>query len=299
MTKKCLLVFNPISGNDSITETELLELTELKMPDFSVELWKTTGENDSEKLTMKFEETLPDLVLIGGGDGTVKLVANTLHGKNVPLCILPLGSANGLAKCMEINDLVDSWEAIRNFNPQAIDAIYINEELCLHLADFGMNANLIKKFEEEESRGMFGYVKNSFSEIFGTEAMKFQLKVGEMVIDIKAKMIVLANGDQYGTGAIVNCRGEMGDGKFEVISFNPETAEDYLRMTMAFFKGDLDQIEGVQIWSVEECQLLNPEGAEFQIDGEMMGCPESITAKIEKHAFQFLTGKSFASCRTS
>lgn len=70
-----------------------------------------------------------------------------------------------------------------------------------------MNANLIKKFEEEESRGMFGYVKNSFSEIFGTEAMKFQLKVGEMVIDIKAKMIVLANGDQYGTGAIVNCRG--------------------------------------------------------------------------------------------
>ncbi len=299
MAKKCLIVFNPVSGNDAITDVELLEMAEVKIPDFSVELWITTGENDEEKLKTKYEETRPDLVLIGGGDGTVKLVANTLQDRNVPFCILPLGSANGLAKCMEINDMVDSWEAIRDFNPRPIDAVYINGELCLHLADFGMNANLIRKFEEKQSRGMFGYVKNSFSEIFGTESMQFQLKLGEKEVDITAKMIVIANGDRYGTGAIVNCRGDMGDGKFEVISFNPETAEDYLRMTMAFFKGDLDQIEGVQTWSVEECQLLNPEGAEFQIDGEMMGCPESITAKIGKHAFQFLTGKSFTSCHTS
>lgn len=299
MAKKCLIVFNPVSGNDGITDVELLEMAEVKIPDFSVELWTTTGENDEEKLKTKYEETRPDLVLIGGGDGTVKLVANTLQDRNVPFCILPLGSANGLAKCMEINDMVDSWEAIRDFNPRPIDAVYINGELCLHLADFGMNANLIRKFEEKQSRGMFGYVKNSFSEIFGAESMQFQLKLGEKEIDITAKMIVIANGDRYGTGAIVNCRGDMGDGKFEVISFNPETAEDYLRMTMAFFKGDLDQIEGVQTWSVEECQLLNPEGAEFQIDGEMMGHPESITAKIGKHAFQFLTGKSFTSFHTS
>ena len=112
-------------------------------------------------------------------------------------------------------------------------------------------------------------------------------------------MIVLANGDRYGTGAIVNCRGKMGDGKFEVISINPQSAEDYLKMTMAFFKGDLDQLESVQTWSVDSCQLLNPTGAKFQIDGEIMGSPESITAKIEKHAFQFLTGKSFKACHTS
>ena len=214
MAKKCLIVFNPVSGNDAITDVELLEMAEVKIPDFSVECWTTTGENDEEKIITKYEETRPDLVLIGGGDGTVKLVANTLQGKNVPFCILPLGSANGLAKCMKINDLVDSWEAIRDFNPHAIDAVYINGDLCLHLADFGMNANLIRKFEEKQSRGMFGYVKNSFSEIFGTESMQFQLKLGEKEVDITAKMIVIANGDRYGTGAIVNCRGAMCDGTF-------------------------------------------------------------------------------------
>lgn len=299
MARKCLLIYNPFSGNDSITDVELLEMAGVRIPDFAVELWQTTGDNDEDKILTKYEESRPDLVLIGGGDGTVKLVANCLKYKNVPMCILPLGSANGLAKCMGINDLVDSWEAVRDFKIHAIDAIQINGEHCLHLADFGINANLIQKFEKEESRGMLGYVKNSLSEIFGTETREFQLKIDGESIDLKAKMIVVANGDRYGTGALVNPQGIMDDGKFEIIAFNPETTEDYLRMTMAFIKGDLDQVAGVRIWCVEECQISNPQGAVFQIDGEMKGSPESITAKIEKHAFQFLTGKSYDACHTS
>jgi diacylglycerol kinase (ATP) len=299
MARKCLLIFNPFAGNNPITGVQLLEMAEVRIPDFSVELWTTTGDDDQEKIRKQFDKTEPDLVLIGGGDGTVNLVANSLHGMKVPLCILPLGSANGLAKSMRIPDLVDSWEAVLDFKIQAIDAIQINRELCLHLADFGMNANLIRKFEQEDTRGMFGYVKNSLSEIFSYEPKTFNLLIGDKSLEIRAKMIVIANADQYGTGAIVNCKGLMDDGKFEIIAINPQTSEDYLRMTMAFFRGDLDQVEGVQTWSVEECQLLNPEGAEFQIDGEMMEPTESITAKIKKHAFQFLTGKSFAACHTS
>ncbi|WP_339757183.1 diacylglycerol/lipid kinase family protein [Algoriphagus aquimarinus] len=299
MAAKCLLIYNPVSGNDSITDVELLEMAQVRMPDFTVELWETTGENDEDKIKAKYTKSKPDLVLIGGGDGTVKLVAKCLQEEKVPMCILPLGSANGLAKCLGINDMVDSWESVRDFKAHDIDAIQINGELCLHLADFGINANLIQKFEQEESRGMLAYVKNSFSEIFGAEAKKFQLEISGESIEVIAKMIVIANGDQYGTGAIVNSNGIMDDGKFEVIAFNPETAEDYVRMTMAFFKGDIDEVEGVRSWSVEECKLSNPEGAEFQIDGEMMDSTDFISAKIEKHAFKFLTGKSFAACHTS
>ncbi|MDR7131338.1 diacylglycerol kinase family enzyme [Algoriphagus sp. 4150] len=299
MAKKCLLIYNPISGNDSISGIELLEMAETRLPNFRVKLWETTGENDEDKILTKYKQFSPDLVLIGGGDGTVKLVAKCLKEVAVPMCVLPLGSANGLAKCMGINDLTDSWESVRDYDIHPIDAIHINNELCLHLADFGINANLVQKFEQEESRGMLGYVKNSLSEIFGTEAMNFRLKIAEESVKIKAKMIVIANGDRYGTGAIVNCKGVMDDGKFEIIAFNPETAEDYVRMTMAFIRGNLDQVEGVQTWVVEECQLDNLEGAEFQIDGEIMEPIESITAKIEKHAFRFLVGKSFTTCHTS
>ncbi|WP_425637553.1 diacylglycerol/lipid kinase family protein [Algoriphagus yeomjeoni] len=297
--KNCLFVFNPISGSNDFDRDEINEILEIKLPGFIPYIIETSGEKDDEMILDEFQKYQPELVLIGGGDGTVKMVAKSLKDQNVPLVIVPLGSANGLAKCMGIEMISDAWEAVRDFKVHQIDAIHINGELCLHLADFGMNANLIKKFEQDDSRGMFGYVKNSFSEIFSSKAKKFLLKLDEETINVTAKMIVIANGDQYGTGAIVNCKGIMDDGKFEVISLNPETAEDYVKMTMAFLKGNLDELECIKTWSVSSCQIDNLEGAEFQIDGEMMNHPETVSAKIGKHAFKFLTGKSFKACHTS
>ncbi|MEP0713818.1 diacylglycerol kinase family protein [Algoriphagus sp.] len=299
MARKCLIIYNPVSGNNTVTHDSLMEMARVRMPDFSVEIWETTGEDDAQKIRSTYANTTPDVVIIGGGDGTVKLVAKSLHGIRVPLCILPLGSANGLAKCMGIDDIVSSWEAVRTFAIQPIDAIHINEEICLHLADFGTNANLIQKFEQEETRGMLGYVKNGLSEILNAEEKRFVLKIGDRTIDVLAKMLVIANGDQYGTGAIVNGGGLMHDGKFEVVTFNPETADEYLKITVGFLKGDFKKQKWVQKWTLEACEIVNPDGVMFQIDGELMGSPEAISAKIEKHAFQFLTGKSYTAHHTS
>ena len=299
MRKSCLFVFNPASGKNGLSREELDEVVEEKLSDYQVKIVETTGEDDSELIKLQFQNLKPDLVIVGGGDGTVKLVAKSLRGLTVPLVIAPLGSANGLAKCMGIDTLEEAWEAIKIFDVHNIDAIDIDGELCLHLADFGINANLIQKFEQDDSRGMLGYVKHSLGEIFGTESMNFQLKIDGETIDLRAKMIVIANGDRYGTGAIVNCNGIMDDGKFEVISINPETVEHYLKMTIGFVKGDLHELEGINSWSVTSCEIINLEGAEFQIDGEMMKSPEKVSAKIDKHAFKFLTGKSFAQCHAS
>ncbi|WPR73861.1 diacylglycerol/lipid kinase family protein [Algoriphagus sp. NG3] len=295
----CLFVYNPISGDNGLDREELDEMIEEKLGDYSVHLYETSGADDHKSIQQQIQNLNPDLVIAAGGDGTVKLVAASMEGPSIPIAIIPLGSANGLAKCMGIGTLEDSWEVIRRFKVQDIDSININGEICLHLADFGINANLIQKFEQDESRGMLGYVKHSFGEIFGTDSMKFKLKIENEIIDLTAKMVVIANGDRYGTGAVVNCKGVMDDGKFEVIAINPETAEHYLKMTLAFMTGDLDEVEGIKSWSVSKCEISNLEGAEFQIDGEIMKSPSQVSVKIEKHAFKFLVGESFTACQTS
>lgn len=299
MSKTCLLVFNPFSGVTDISREDILSIAKSKFPEFEFDLFETTGENDVEKILMQFQKSCPDLVIVGGGDGTVKLVAKSLIDQDPVLGILPLGSANGLAKCFGINSLEEAWEAISAYQVRDIDAIDIDGELCLHLADFGINANLIRKFEQDEGRGMLGYVKHSLSEIFGSEIKKFVLKTGEESIELIAKMVVIANGDRYGTGALINCEGKMDDGLFEIIALNPQTAEDYIRMTVEFFKGGLQEDESARSWSLSSCEIINIENAEFQIDGELASKPNAISAKILPQSFKFLTGKEFASCRTS
>ncbi len=297
MRKVCLFIFNPVSGNTGIEKEELMEMVGIKLSNYETHLVETSGPNDSNKIKSEYEQLKPDLVLIGGGDGTVKMVAKALSGVNVPLCIVPLGSANGLAKCLGIHTVEDSWEAIRDYLIHPIDAIRINDELCLHLADFGFNANLVKKFETVDGRGMLAYIQSSLSEIFTTEPKVFKVKIDGESKELVAKMLVIANGDQYGTGALINRKGRMNDGKFEVIALNPESAKDYIRMIMAMFKGDLEDQNSSVFLRCESCEIENVNEVEFQIDGELMGKPQSVKANIERNAFQFITSKKYSACQ--
>lgn len=295
MRKVCLFIFNPVSGVNEIEREELEEIVEVKLPYFETHFVETTGSNDSNKIKSEYERIKPDLVLIGGGDGTVKLVAMALSDTNVPFCIVPLGSANGLAKCLGIHTIEDSWEAVRDYNVHPIDAIRINDELCLHLADFGFNANLVKKFESTDERGMLAYIKSSLSEIFTTQPKIFKVKIDGESKELAAKMLVIANGDQYGTGALINRKGKMDDGKFEVIALNPQSTKDYIRMIMAMFKGDLEDQKSSIFYRCNSCEIENDKDVEFQIDGEVMGKPSFVKASIERGAFQFITSKKYSS----
>ena len=49
-------------------------------------------------------DTLGDAVVVAGGDGTVRKVARRLIGRNVPLTILPLGTANNIARSLGLHD---------------------------------------------------------------------------------------------------------------------------------------------------------------------------------------------------
>jgi diacylglycerol kinase family enzyme len=58
-----------------------------------------------------------DLVVAAGGDGTIARAAKALAGHDVPLAILPLGTANNIAESLEIrgelNELVERWKGAR------------------------------------------------------------------------------------------------------------------------------------------------------------------------------------------
>jgi diacylglycerol kinase (ATP) len=293
--KTCLLIFNPNSGDNQIQFDELLDRASSELGDFHCVGYDLSKQVDSNQLSTFIQDLNPKLLIIAGGDGTVKLVCKSIIKDKIPVAIIPTGSANGLAKCLGINSVDEAWESIAKMKISSIDAIKVGEELCLHLADFGLNASLVEKFEKEGSRGMAGYAKNYFSEIFNGEQGYFTLEMEGEKIPIEAKMLVIGNGDQYGTGAKINTKGKMNDGLFEVISLNPETLFDYLDGTLAMFQGTLNEKDVHQCWQGTTCRIYNHNRLPFQIDGDVMEPLESVEVELMSKAFNFVVGENFQS----
>ena len=291
---KLLLVINPVSGTIG-DKTETVALIKDKLGDQHIQLkvWETTGEDDQSKIRGLIQEEQFDAILIGGGDGTIKMVVEAVLDSGHAVGIIPLGSANGLATSLEITNLEEAIEAVVDKQEIKMDAIKINGELSLHLSDFGFNASLIKKFEDGGERGMLSYFKSSVAQLFDVQPYRFELSVGDKVEQIEAKMLVIANGNKYGTGALINPVGSMNDGLFEIIALDPKGIDDLVMISIALFRGNLNEMEAVRTWQASKAEIRNLDGADFQIDGELLGKVEAVTVEVLDKPIRFFTGKNY------
>jgi diacylglycerol kinase (ATP) len=95
--KNVLLVVNPISG--AIDKADLIKeiKKEVIKREASLFVYETSGNQDVVNLNKKIKELKPSRIIVAGGDGTIKLVAESLDKNDIPMGIIPAGSANGLA----------------------------------------------------------------------------------------------------------------------------------------------------------------------------------------------------------
>ncbi len=290
MKKKFLYILNPVSGRGIDRNTIFESLRDITGGS-QLEVFETKGKNETDRIREKIQKGNPDEILIGGGDGTIRMVASALQNSDIPLGIIPIGSANGLAKCLGINDIDDALRAVKSGETRKLDVLKIDGELCLHLSDFGFNAGLIKKFEEEETeRGMMAYFRSSLRQFQEMKPYTFGINInGKKESKVEAKMLVIANGDRYGTGAIINPASKIDDGKFEIIALNPDGIDEMVEISMAMFTGTLDETENVTIYSAEKANIINYDDADFQVDGEIIDAQKEIDVICEKQKFRFLT----------
>jgi diacylglycerol kinase (ATP) len=277
MKKKMLYVENPASGAGVDRNSIRSQLQEM-LHDGHFQVLKTTGEDDMGPLQDALQSQKWDAVIIGGGDGTINMVAGAAGELDIPMGVIPAGSANGLAACLGIRSVDDAIKAIRKGTTTSLDALEINGQLCLHMADFGFNAGVVKRFSQGGERGMMAYFKSSLDEFLEMRPYSFLVEIEGQAEEIEAKMLVIANGDRYGTGAVINPGGSLHDGKFEIIAMTPDGLDEMISLSVALFRETIRESPVVKTWSASQANISNPGGATFQVDGEVV--PDTAAVKI-------------------
>ena len=282
-----LFAVNPVSGGKSNVNWEEAIREYFKDLPHTIEIFMLGTGNDADSLQQQINQMKPDRVVAVGGDGTVQMAAKQLLRTGIPLGILPAGSANGMAKELDIpNNPEGALDIVVNGRVKSADVIRINQkDICLHLSDIGLNAKLIKYFEQSNWRGKFGYARVLFKALRNKKPMTVNITLNDERVERKAFMVVLANASKYGTGASINPEGSLYDGIFEVVIIRKFSIREIIKMFVEFLPLNPKKTEIISATSV----VINTPGkVHFQIDGEYLGKVNQVEAAIEPASLQLL-----------
>jgi YegS/Rv2252/BmrU family lipid kinase len=282
---KLLFIINPGAGKNKIDWKKEIEDYFSDKP-HTIELFELPEDYKPVIIENKIKETNPDRVIAVGGDGTLKLVADILQGSDTPVGLLPAGSANGMAKELGIPaDPTGSLDIVVADHSQKIHMVKINDELCIHLSDLGFNAFVVKKFEDEGVRGMWGYTKAAWKVLWNHYRMQVEIKVDDEYIRRDAAMVVIANATKYGTGVLINPDGKLDDDLFEVIIVKKISFAEIFKMRFTHRPYHPDKTE---LLSTRSLKITSRRHVHFQVDGEYIGKTKSIKAEIIPGALRML-----------
>ena len=290
--KTILLVINPIAGGTDKKPIIDRFKTFVSENNYSAEVYETTGEDDKEAIDKLVDQINPERVFISGGDGTIREVADVLKEKDVKIALLPSGSANGLAENLDLpEDLEDLLSIGLADHFIELDTLDVNGLTCLHIADIGVNAQLIKNYEQSEIRGKFGYLLQAFPTLVSNKfPFEVSLTVNGETLEKEAILVAIANANKFGTGANINPQGRMNDGKFEVLIFKNFSITEILKTFYGSTNLDPDFVEVICCTEVE---IKTSEAIALQVDGEYLGEETVVKARMNPHKINIAVPAGF------
>jgi diacylglycerol kinase (ATP) len=285
--QRILSVINPISGGTAKQNWENAIRDHFRDKPHSLEFFVLDGKSDTSSLRHWIEKIKPDRVLAVGGDGTVSMIAKELTGTSSALAIIPAGSANGMAKELNIPQQPQrALELAETGQIKNADIIRINEKhFCIHLSDIGLNARLIKYFDEGKLRGKIGYAKVILKTLWKQSSMDILIETADKKIETKAFMVVLANASKYGTGAVINPVGDLYDGLFEVVIVRKLAVSELFKM---LFRPQPFNPKKIEMLHARSVAISSRKRVHFQIDGEYRGKVETVNAVIMPGALKIV-----------
>lgn len=213
-----------------------------------------------------------DLVIIGGGDGTLNAAAEGLRQTQLPLGILPLGTANDLARTLGIPpNLPDACKIIADGQIKWIDLGWVNGKHFFNVASLGLSVKITQQLTKEAKRrwGVLAYAATAIKVISQARPFRAQIRCGEDVIHAKTVQIAIGNGKFYGGGMIVHNDAQIDDRRLDLYSLEIQHWWQILLRLPAMRRGQHGQWDGVRTLEGEEFEIITKVRRPINTDGEI------------------------------
>ncbi len=162
-----------------------------------------------------------DLIILCGGDGTIASGALAVEECGLPLGIIPMGTANDLARTLGIPmDLTQAADVILAGNTRKIDLGTVNGYAFFNVASIGLSADLAQGLDPmlKKRFGRFGYALAAARVLMKARPFTAVIREKGEVTRVKTFQIAVGNGRHYGGGNVVEASAEIDDGHLDLYS---------------------------------------------------------------------------------
>ncbi len=299
--QNAFLIYNPAAGKLSRDGGQLLQRTiaALQARGHRLTAVPTTGPSTAQGIARDCLENGADVVLAAGGDGTINEVLNGMLHSEVPLGILPAGTANVLAVEAGIGTrMVRAAHDLENCVPYRLSVGHIanahQERHFLLMAGAGLDAMIVYSIDArlKQRLGKVAYWVGGFGAL-GKVLPEFHVRVdGE---ELTCSFALASRVRNYGGDLTIARTASLFSDEFEVVLFQGAHSLPYMKYMLGVVTGRLANMKGVRVLRARtlELECASSPGIYVQIDGEFAGRLPA-TLSIVPRAVTLLIPPAFA-----
>ena len=287
--KDALLIYNPTSGRRRHRRFAEIEqaIRLLKDAGIATELAPTTGRNTAIGIARQAVQQRRGMVIACGGDGTINEIVNGLAGSQVPMALLPAGTANILAK--ELGIPWDIPHASRLIPEGVVRRIALGiatptggresvdlppeGRYFLSVAGAGPDGAMVHAVDEglKARAGVLAYWAEGVRQLIRYDFP--EIRIHSAGQERRATLVVVGRTVNYGGPFKITTGASLFEDSFEILTNAARSRFRYIACLPALWLGRLRGMDGIDAWKATEtlCEA-NGQGVVYaQVDGEPIG----------------------------
>jgi diacylglycerol kinase (ATP) len=291
--KVAKVLHNPGAGDGENSDKELVAAIEAEGYKCSYLSTKKKGwEMDWEKI----ESRKVDFIVVAGGDGTVRKLAHELLerrliDKKLPIALLPLGTANNIAKTLGIKgepeEIIQGWKQhhIKKYDVGRIEGIK-KHKFFIESYGYGVFPRLMKEMKKLD-KSMFESPEQKiktalqllYQIITNYKTKLCKLKIDDKDYTGKFLLVEIMNTSSIGPNLQLAPFADPGDEFFEVILITENQREEFA----SYVKGKLEGKVEAPFFTAFKAKKLQIywDGTALHADDEHILLDEPADVKIE------------------
>ncbi|WP_255769226.1 diacylglycerol/lipid kinase family protein [Pseudarthrobacter sulfonivorans] len=255
---------------------------------------ETTAEDPGHSQAKAALDFKADVVLVGGGDGTVRVVAESLAHTDVAMGIIPLGTGNLLARNvdLDVNDLRANIHTALFGQQRYIDTARMGIEnsrtghssghLFLVIAGIGMDAEILADTNDglKKAVGWLAYTEAGMRHLPGRRR-KVSVSLDESPEQVRnIRSVLFANCGLVPGGIDFIPEAMIDDGMLDVVVMSPRSAFGWLAMYGKILFKHRGNLPIMTMYRAGKIIIKCPEPMPTQIDGDPSGLATKVTVQV-------------------